>query len=317
MRIQGFSMMFTSHPIRKLLHHTPRFCARAAMVAVTIFSVIAAAPATAQSTPDALRAKYSALTDQLKDNQFHRPLAMESAESSNNLKGDVYAVVDYPFAAVNTALNNPGHWCDVLILHLNIKYCKAGDSAAPDISVNLGKKDAQALKDTYHVDFKYRNEAITADYFSIVLGAAQGPLNTSNYRIHLEAVAIDPAHTFIHLTYSYDYGFAGNMAMKAYLATAGSDKLGFTRIPATDGKTASYVKGVRGVVERNTMRYYLAIDAYLGAMNAPQSDQFEKRLQNWFNATERYPQQLHELDKNTYLDMKRSEYKRQNGAAPI
>ena len=244
--------------------------------------------ASAQNTPDNLRAKYTSLGDQLKNNPFHRALVLESAESPSNLKGDVYAVIDYPFAAVNTALNNPSHWCDVLILHLNIKYCKAaGDAAAPTISVNLGKKNQQELKDTYHVDFKYRNETSSADYFSILLGAASGPLNTSNYRIHLEAVSIDASHSFLHLTYSYDYGFAGKMAMKAYLATAGSDKVGFTRI---DG---GYVKGVRGVVERNTMRYYLAIDAYLSAMNAAPSEQFEKRIQTWFSSTERYPQQLH------------------------
>lgn len=263
--------------------------------------------ASAQSTPDNLRAKYAALGDQLKNNPFHRALVLESAESPSNLKGDVYAVIDYPFAAVNTALNNPAHWCDVLILHLNIKYCKAsGDAAAPSISVNLGKKNQQELKDTYHVDFKYRPETGSADYFSILLGAASGPLNTSNYRIHLEAVAIDPSHSFLHLTYSYDYGFAGKMAMKAYLATAGSDKIGFTRV------NGAYVKGVRGVVERNTMRYYLAIDAYLSAMNAAPSEQFEKRIQTWFSTTERYPQQLHELDRTAYLDMKRAEFQRQN-----
>jgi hypothetical protein len=281
-----------------------------AAIAGVVFACMAGS-ASAQNTPDTLRSKYSALGEQLKSNQFHRALAMESTESSSSLKGDVYAVIDYPFAAVNTALNNPAHWCDVLILHLNIKYCRAlGDAVAPTISVNLGKKNPQELKDTYHVDFKYRNETSAADYFSIVLSAASGPLNTSNYRIHLEAVAIDATHSFLHLTYSYDYGFAGKMAMKAYLATAGSNKIGFTRTGS--GDKAGYVNGVRGVVERNTMRYYLAIDAYLNAMNAAPSEQFEKRLQTWFSNTERYPQQLHEVDRAAYLEMKRAEYLRQN-----
>jgi hypothetical protein len=273
----------------------------------------AAQTASAQNTSAALHAKYTALTEQLKSNQYQRPLYLESAESPDNQKGDIYAVVDYPFATVNTALNNPSHWCDVLILHLNIKYCKAdGDAAAPTLSVNLGKKNPQELKDTYHVDFKYRNETSAADYFSIILSAAEGPLNTSNYRIHLEAVAIDATHSFLHLTYSYSYGFAGKMAMKAYLATTGANKIGFTRVAGSDG---GYVGGVRGVVERNTMRYYLAIDAYLSAMNAAPSEQFEKRLQTWFNTTERYPKQLHELNRDEYIDMKRAEYRRQNAAS--
>ena len=74
------------------------------------------------------------------------------------------------------------------------------------------------------------------------------------------------------------------------------------------------MNGVRGVVERNTMRYYLAIDAYLGAVDAPAAEQFEKRIQTWFTATERYPRQLHELERDAYLNMKRAEYKRQNAA---
>ncbi|HEY4072453.1 MAG TPA: hypothetical protein VGM52_05045 [Herbaspirillum sp.] len=285
-------------------------------VAIATAGIGAAQTAAAQNTSATLHAKYAALAEQLKNNQYQRPLYLESAESSDNQKGDIYAVVDYPFATVNTALNNPAHWCDVLILHLNIKYCKAdGDAAAPALSVNLGKKNQQELRDTYHVDFKYRNETSDADYFSIILSAAQGPLNTSNYRIHLETIAIDATHSFLHLTYSYRYGFAGKMAMKAYLATTGSNKIGFTRVAGNDGGNGGYVGGVRGVVERNTMRYYLAIDAYLSAMNAAPSEQFEKRLQTWFSTTERYPKQLHELNRDDYITMKRAEYRRQNAAS--
>ena len=56
------------------------------------------------------------------------------------------------------------------------------------------------------------------------------------------------------------------------------------------------------------MRYYLAIDAYLGA---PATDQLERRLQAWFAATENYPLQLHEIDRASYIGMKRAEHKRQ------
>ena len=289
-------------------------CLAATAFALAITALTPAA--SAQNAPAALRNKYAELGEQLKNNQFQRPLYLESSESPDMLKGDVYAVIDYPFATVNTALNNPAHWCDFLILHLNIKYCKAdNDSATPDLSVNLGKKDQQDLKNTYHVDFKYRNEISAADYFSVILSAAQGPLNTSNYHIHLETVAIDATHSFLHLTYSYTYGFAGKMAMSAYLATTGRNKIGFTRMPGGGGKSG-YVNGVRGIIERNTMRYYLAIEAYLSAMTAAPSEQFEKRIQTWFSATELYPQQLHELDRSAYLDMKRIEYRRQNAAAP-
>jgi hypothetical protein len=74
------------------------------------------------------------------------------------------------------------------------------------------------------------------------------------------------------------------------------------------------VGGVRGVMERNTMRYYLAIEAFLGALAAPPQARFEKRIRDWFAASERYPLQLHELDRAEYLGMKRVENLRQQAA---
>jgi hypothetical protein len=34
-------------------------------------------------------------------------------------------------------------------------------------------------------------------------------------------------------------------------------------------------------------------------------------MRDWFAATERYPLQLHELDRSNYLEMKRVEYQRE------
>jgi hypothetical protein len=102
--------------------------------------------------------------------------------------------------------------------------------------------------------------------------------------------------------------------MQGYLATAGSGKVGFTNVGKQPNGQPTYIGGMRGVVERNTMRYYLAIDAYLSAMSAPASEQLEKRLQNWFDSTERYARQLHEVDRSSYLSMKRIEYQRQQTA---
>jgi DNA-binding transcriptional regulator GbsR (MarR family) len=59
------------------------------------------------------------------------------------------------------------------------------------------------------------------------------------------------------------------------------------------------------------MRYYLAIDAYLAAFTLPAAEQFEKRIREWYASTERYAEQLHEMDQNEYLEMKRKEMRRQ------
>ena len=259
-----------------------------------------------------LRARYAELGPQLRDNQFKRPIYLNSIESSSQLKGDIYALVGYPFAAVNGAFNDPSHWCDMMILHINTKYCRASASQSGSlIAVSIGRKDYQPLAQASRVEFAYTVATTTPEYFDVGLQAKTGPMGTSDYGIRLEAVSVEDNKTFLHFTYSYSYNLVGDLAMKAYLATIGHDKVGFTTAGGQAGSQPVYIDGVRGVVERNTMRYYLAIDAYLGALSTAPAKQFEKRLQSWFASTEQYARQLHEMDLATYLDMKRREYERQ------
>ncbi|MDP1644693.1 MAG: hypothetical protein Q8L71_04200 [Thiobacillus sp.] len=259
-----------------------------------------------------LHAKYASLGERLHHSPFQRALILDSSESSNDLKGDIYALVDYPFSNVSAALNGPEHWCDVLFLHINTKYCRATtDETTTVLTVYIGKKTPQPLKDAYPLEFLYRVAAATPKYLEIQLNAEKGPLSTRNYRIQLQAVPVGNGQTFLHLTYSYDYGLAGRLAMKTYLATIGRGKVGFTLTGKQSKGPPEHIGGMRGVVERNTMRYYLAIDAHLGALTTPPPVQFQKRLHSWFTATEQYPLQLREVDRTAYFDMKRSEYLRQ------
>lgn len=263
----------------------------------------------------ALRAKYAELDKQLLNNQFQRPLYLESAESADNLNGAIYAVVDYPFAVVNEALNNPTHWCDVLILHINIKYCHASSNKVGTVlTVYLGSKNEQPLADAYRAEFNYRSMITTPEYFAAELDAKNGPLSTHDYRFRIEATPVKDGRTFLHFTYAYALGFTGRLAMHGYLATIGRDKVGFTLTGKQANGQPTYIQGVRGVVERNTMRYYLAIDAYLATLSTPPKDQLERRLQHWYNSTDHYSRQLHEVERDDYLEMKRKEYQRQQVA---
>ena len=257
-----------------------------------------------------LRAVYSGLQDKLRNNHYARPLYMESQESGDSLKGDIYAVVDHSFATFSSALDNADNWCDVLLLHLNIKYCEATNNGSM-MSVNLGKKTEQSLSDTYQLDFSFKSQKPSAKYFRIQLNADSGPVGTHDYRILLEAIPLDDKQTFMHLTYSYGFGLSSRLATKTYLSTLGRDKIGFTITGRNDAGEPEYVDGVRGIIERNTMRYYLAIDAYLGGLSAPPGKQFERRLKLVIDATEQYARQLHEVDRATYLEMKRHEHQRQ------
>ena len=268
-----------------------------------------AAPAWAQD-PATLRTKNAAMQDKFASNQFGRPLVLESTQTAGDLRGDVYTVVEYPFATVKQALQANEHWCDILILHLNVKRCKAG-AAGKSITLNVGRKFDQSLEDAYELDFDWRLAAATPDYLSVQLTAEEGPLSTKNYRIQVEAIPVDAKRSLIHMSYAYAYGFAARMAMQTYLGTIGRNKVGFSITGRNAEGKPTYIGGVLGLLERNTMRYYLAIDAYLVAYSLPPAEQFERRIHEWYASTQRYAAQLHEMEQNEYLDMKRKEMRRQ------
>ncbi len=299
----------------KLVDFTARVASRLLRMGIPALLGLAALHAAAYAGPGAMRAKYGELREQLRHNNFQRPLHIDSSEAGDTLKGDVYAVLDYPFTTVRDALKEPADWCDILLLPFNTKYCHANavDGGA-SLQVRIGRKFDQPVEDAYRLDFAMRPLASTQEYFESRLNADAGPLGTKDYRIAVSAIPVDGGRTFLHLSYSYGYGFAGRVAMQGYLATAGADKVGFTVTGRDANGQPIYIGGMRGAVERNAMRYYLAVDAHLASLAAPAAQRPEKRIQAWFNATERYPRQLHEMDRGTYVAMKRGEYERQQSA---
>ncbi|HEY8050480.1 MAG TPA: DedA family protein [Ramlibacter sp.] len=260
-----------------------------------------------------LRGHYATLAPQLAASPFGGPLALQSQEAARRVEGDVYAVLAHPFALVGESLSDPGRWCDVLILHLNTKYChRTGEAGATHIQMRVGKKEEQSVRAASPLDFSWRPPVVRPDYFAVQMEADDGPYDTRDYQLLVEAVPLDATHTFLHMGYAFSYGGASSLAMKFYLATIGRDKVGFTLTAAPrPGEAPQYVQGMRGITERNTMRYYLAIDAYLDALALPAARQPEQRFAAWFDATERYPRQLHEVERDDYLRMKRNEYRRQ------
>ena len=252
----------------------------------------------------ALHAKFDELQDKIAHNPYGRPLVLQSTQSGDHLEGEVYARVDQPYPMVQKALQGTDNWCGILILHLNVKMCHAQPTG---LDMALGRKYDQPVEDAYKLHFDYKPAVNGADYMRTELTSGDGPLGTKDYRIAVEVAPLDATHTMLHMSYAYGFGFTAKVAMNAYLSTAGADKVGFSFSGKDSDGKPSYVGGVRGLVERNTMRYYLAIDDYVAA---PSPSQLDQRLETWFDATERYPRQLHELEKADYLAMKKIEAKR-------
>jgi hypothetical protein len=123
-------------------------------------------------------------------------------------------------------------------------------------------------------------------------------------------MADDPGGTVrrvsaLHVQYGYAYGSRARLLGQAYLTTRGRDKVGFTVVGTADNGGPEYIGGLRGAVERNAMRLYLAIDAYLDALDEAGERRRERSLRAWLDAIARYPRQLAEADPVAYFEAKR------------
>jgi hypothetical protein len=94
-------------------------------------------------------------------------------------------------------------------------------------------------------------------------------------------------------------------ASKAYLATMGKGKVGFTVVGKNKAGEPEYVDGMLALIERNAMRYFLAVDAYTAA-----PDSVEKQLAMWHAGTQKYPRQLDDHTEANYLKFKREDLQR-------
>lgn len=281
--------------------------------------MLAAAPVQGQGGATELLQRRVALQPRLQASPFGQPLVLESREGEGSLGGEVLAEMPQPFGRLVGLFRSGPAMCEMLLLHLNVRGCRAttatSGAGTGAIVLLAGPKQLDSTSLLQRISYTTQLEAPTADFLRLTLAAAKGPLGTRDYRIVIEAVPIDGGRSFVRLSYAYGYGFMGKAAMQAYLATAGRAKTGFTVETGADGLPQP-VRGPRGALERNVMRYYLALLAYGQVEGAPGGERTEARLRQWFALTERHAAQLHELDLEDYLREKRQDYQRVVPAEP-
>jgi len=272
-------------------------------IALSLALAAFAAGVSAADAPEGakLRERYQALQPQLQHNAFGRPIHLDSEDKAQVMRGDVHAVLDQPYTKIREALSARESWCEILVLPFNVKGCEArgGDG----LSLYIGRTYDTPIDKATRIDFSFKAPASSDDYLRLKLDAGNGPLGTKDYHIVFSAIPLDATHTFVHLSYGYTYGNWSKWAMQAYLATSGAAKVGFSK-----DEQGHEVGGMRGVLERNTMRYFLAIDAYLDTLSTPPGTREQRRIAAWFDATEKYPKQLHEMSRSEYLAYKPRDY---------
>jgi len=242
------------------------------------------------------------------------PISIKSAEEGDTFRGEVYGIFEHPFTTVRDALTIPRNWCDMVSVHYNIKACTWKKSAEQYVlTFYSGQETYQPPEDAHQVDFDFRVIEHTPTYLRLLLTADEGPFGTKDYRIDFEATPAEQGKTIAHFSYSYRSGFAARLAIKLYYQTIAHDLVGFTVMRTDEQGNPVYIGGIRGMIERNAVRYYFAIRAYLDTLQYPHDERFERRITRWYNLTDQYPRQLFELSKADYLKCKKRE--RQNQIA--
>lgn len=261
----------------------------------------------AASTPEELREKYEEIEDILLDNNYGAPIHLES-ENTKQMRGKVYGIIYHPYKVVSRNLASHINWCAIMPQHLNIKACTYQNiNNQCRLIFYTGRKFYEKADDVYHLDYQFKVKALNENYFNATLNSDKGPLDTTDYIINIAAIPLTENSTFIHLSYEYKYGMWASLAMSTYFATLGRNKVGFTITGEDKNHNPTYIKGIRGVIERNSMRYFFAIKSYLDTINIPVTTRFTKKINYWFELTEKHHEQLYELDKEDYLKYKNME----------
>lgn len=280
-------------------------------ILLPIVFVLFAFPAFANNVDD-LKEKYEDIEEQLLDNVYGIPIYLESSNEKKLMKGEVYGIIYHPFNKVSNALSSITSWCEIMPQHLNIKACTYEYvNNQCRVTFYSGRKRYKKPDNAYRLNYEFNVRSLNDEYFFTTLYANEGPFDTKDYKINVEAVPLSESSTFIHFNYEYRYGFLTKIAMSTYLATFGYKKIGFSIKEKDKNNNPVYVGGIQGVTERNAMRYYFAIQSYLNTQEIEKAKRFEIRIKSWFDLTEQYHKQLYELDKPDYLKYKRMERKDQ------
>ena len=251
--------------------------------------------------------RYEAMHQQLASSVLGVPAAISSFEQDDQLHGEVYALLEKPFGSLQPHMVQTAQWCQMILLHLNISACTREQTSGQDwITFYSGGKTNLLLEKAYPLRFHFQVSDAGPAHMQVLLSAEKGPFGTRDYRISLSAIPVAQG-SFIRMSYSFRSSTASRLGTSLYLATAGRGKIGFTRLDNADQGGPQYIGGTRGIAERNAVRYYFALQAHMESLDLPAGQRFAQASARWFDLTERYPAQLHEIERQDYLATKKLE----------
>jgi hypothetical protein len=253
--------------------------------------------------------RYQALKDGGSTTLPGTTISVTSTQQGVLLSADVSSILHTPFAAVSASLAQAQNWCQFMPLHFNIKACTYQRQEEGELlTLYSGRKYYQSPEESYAMDYHFENLQQDDTRLTLHLSADHGPAGTRDYRIEVDALPVAEG-TMLHIHSAYRPSMLSSMLTRGYLTTLGRDKVGFSR--TRQGEELLPVQGLRGVVERNVMRYQLAIEAFLDSQPLAENSRHEAALISWFRQNDSYSLQLHEMSEADYLNIKHQEWQNQ------
>lgn len=245
-------------------------------------------------------------------------LYLQSTVTDMHAQGQVLARLPVPLSQARAALRSPRSWCLLLMLHPNVWDCEV-PAAGPSrtvLQMLMGQQRVAVIGTTHRLTLAWTLARDDDAGLWLELMAEQGPMGTRDYRISARIEALDDTHSALELRFSNAFTRAGLWLAELYVNTAGRNRIGFTieRLDA-EGRPV-HVRGLRGSVERNTMRFHLAVQSWLAVQPLPAAQRIPRALEAWFDGSERHAAQLHEVEREEYLQMKREQYARRLAPEP-
>lgn len=292
-----------------------RAAAGADMTEMTLASGLSAATGDAQPAP--ADPSPPGVADQLRQ-RLSNPgaaalapgLYLQSTVAALHAQGQALARLPMALPQARAALRSPQTWCLLLLLHPNVWRCEvAGNGRGQTtLQILMGQQRVALIGATHTLDLVWKVTQDDKDGLSLELMAEQGPLGTRDYRIGARIEALDETHAALALRFSNAFTRSGLWLAELYINTAGRQRIGFTveRLDATG--QAVYVRGLRGSVERNTMRFHLAVQSWLSVQSLPAPQRIPRAIELWFDSSEQYAAQLHEIEREEYVQMKLQQY---------
>ena len=118
--------------------------------------------------------EYHQIKKKLEKSSLTIPFYLESSVSNNASRVDIYGTIKYPFDIVENELQLPTNWCDIVLLHSDVRACtykKVNDTWL--LTLYNVKKFQDPLKDAYPMNFEYRVIAQQPGFFALSLAARE------------------------------------------------------------------------------------------------------------------------------------------------